>query len=79
MEFFGYEKCDKLIWTSGEGNKITNKISKQGSPKTHIKKIYSASTLGFGFPPQKYTCDILSEAFISSRIQAHFCLKLALY
>ena len=27
MDFFGYDTCDKLIWTSGEGFKITDKIS----------------------------------------------------
>ena len=25
MEFVGSDKCDKLIWTSGEGNTIRNK------------------------------------------------------
>ena len=25
MEFVGSDKCDKLIWTSGEGNIIRNK------------------------------------------------------
>ena len=39
MEFVGYDTCDKLIWTSGEGIIITNRIRKQGIPKTHINKI----------------------------------------
>ena len=50
---FSYETCDKLICTAGEG------ISKQGSPKTYIKKISTSSTLGFGCYPHKDTCDIL--------------------
>ena len=37
MDFFGYATCEKLLWTSGEGNIITNKISKQD--KTHNNKI----------------------------------------
>ena len=32
-EFVGYETCDKLIWTSGEGLRNTNTISKQGIKK----------------------------------------------
>ena len=38
-EFVGYDKREKLIWTSGEVSRITNKISEKGSPKTHIKNI----------------------------------------
>ena len=33
MDFVGYETCDRLIWTSGEGCINTNTISKQGIPK----------------------------------------------
>ena len=33
MEFVGHETRDKQIWTSGKGRRITDKISKQGSPK----------------------------------------------
>ena len=29
MEFVGYETCDKLIWTSGKGIRITNKSTKK--------------------------------------------------
>ena len=39
MEFVGYDKNGKLIWTSGEGIIITNKISKQWITKTRINKI----------------------------------------
>ena len=39
MRFVGYDTCDKLIWISGEGNRIIIKISIQGTPKTHINKI----------------------------------------
>ena len=38
MEFVGYEKCDKLICTSGEGYRNTNTISKQGIPESNINK-----------------------------------------
>ena len=36
--FIGYETCDKLIWTSGEGCRNTNTISKQGIPKINPNK-----------------------------------------
>ena len=48
IKFSGYKTCDKLIWTSGEGRIIKNKISKQGSPKTHLHKLSPTSILGFG-------------------------------
>ena len=51
MEFFVYETCDKLIWTSGEGSRITNEIIKQLNPKTNINKVSTARTLGFGCSP----------------------------
>ena len=38
----------KLIGISGEVSIITNKISKQGNPKTYINKISPWSKLGFG-------------------------------
>ena len=64
MEFVGYEKCEKFIWTSGEGNIIKNKISKQEITKNHINKISPSSTLGFCCSPYKENCDILSELFV---------------
>ena len=78
MEFVGYKTCDKFIWTSGEGSIITNKIRKQGNPKTHINKISPSSTLGFGYSSHKETWDILSEYLVSSIIQAYY-FKIALY
>ena len=39
MEFVGYDTCDKFIWKSGEGNRIKDKTSKHGSPKTQNKKV----------------------------------------
>ena len=36
MEFGGYEKCDKLVWTSGEGCRNTNEISKKGIPRINM-------------------------------------------
>ena len=59
MDFVCYDTCDKLIWMSGEGRIIKNKIIKQGSPKTHIKKISPTSTLGFFCSPHKDTFYIL--------------------
>ena len=50
MEFFGYHTCEKIIWTSGEGSIIKNKIRKQGSHKTHMNNISPTSTLGFFVP-----------------------------
>ena len=72
MEFFGYDTCDKLIWTSGEGNIITNKISKKGITKTHNNKISLSSTLGFGCSLHKDTCDILSEDLVSSKFKIFY-------
>ena len=63
MEFVGYDTCDKLIQTSGEGIRITNKVSKQGITKIHINNVYPKSTLVFACSPHEYTCDILSEDF----------------
>ena len=50
MDFFGYETCDKFIWTSGEGYRNKNKIIKQGIPKINIKKI-SFINIGFWLLP----------------------------
>ena len=36
MKFFGYETCDKLIWTSDEVYINTNAISKQGIQKINM-------------------------------------------
>ena len=52
MKFVGYDTCDKIIWTSGEGSININKTIKQGIPKSHINTIYPSSTLGFGCSPQ---------------------------
>ena len=71
MEFVGYEKCDKLIWASGEGIRNTNKISKQGIHKSCINTVSPSSTLGFGCSPHKDTCDILSEYLVSCRFQSY--------
>ena len=68
-EFVGYDKREKLIWTSGEVSRITNKISEKGSPKTHIKNISPSKTLGLGFSYHKYTCDIFSEDLVSPTIK----------
>ena len=75
MKFFGYETFEKLVWTSGECNKITDKISKQVIPENHTNKIPPSSKLGFGFSPNKETCDILSEDLVSSIFQAHYYKK----
>ena len=37
MGFFGYEKREKLIWTSAGGYINTNTISKQITPKGNMK------------------------------------------
>ena len=37
---FGYVTCDKLIWTSSEGNRFTNKTRKQVSTKTYTNNLY---------------------------------------
>ena len=71
MEFFGYETCDKLIWTSGEDRRDTNTIRKKVIPKNNINKTFTSSTLVFGCFPHKYTRYILSEDFVSQRLQAY--------
>ena len=60
MEFVGYEICEKLIWTSGEGCININITIKQGIPKIKINKKSPSSTFGFGYSPHKDNCDILS-------------------
>ena len=79
IEFDVYDTCDRLIWISGEISRITNKISKQGIPKTNINKIYNESTLNFGCSPNKYTCDILLEYLVSSILQAYSSKHRAFY
>ena len=37
MEFVGYETCE-IIWTSGEGFRNTNTISKQVIPQSNMNK-----------------------------------------
>ena len=60
MDFGGYETCDKLIWTSDEGCRNKNTISKQGIPKSNMNKKSPSSTFGFGCSSHNDTCDILS-------------------
>ena len=64
MEFVGYGTCDKLIQTSGKGNRITNKMNKQGITKTHTNNIFPTSTLGFGCNPHNDNSDILPEYLV---------------
>ena len=65
MNFFGRDTYLKLIWTSGEDIINRNTISKQGISKIYFNKIYTSSTLGFGFSLHKDTCDILFKYFVS--------------
>ena len=60
LEFVGYDTSDKLIWISGKGCISTTTISKQGISKINMNMKSPSSILGFGFSPQKNTCDILS-------------------
>ena len=39
VEFVGHEKCEKFIWTLGEGSIITNKTRKKGMIEKNINKI----------------------------------------
>ena len=71
MEFFGYETCDKLIWTSGKGCRNTNIIVKQGIPKINMNMTYPSETLGFSCYPHKDTYDIFSEILFSHRLQSY--------
>ena len=71
MDFIGYDTRDKLIWTSGEGWRITNTNSKQGIPKNNINKTSTLSTLGFVCSPDKDTRDIFSEDFVSCIFQVY--------
>ena len=68
IEFVGYETCNKLIWTSGEGLRNTDTTRKQVINKSNMNKKYHFSTLGFGCSPHKDTNDILSEDFVSHRL-----------
>ena len=70
-KFFGYETCENLIWTSGEGFTNTNTIRKQGIPKINMNITSPSSTLGLFCYPPKDTCDIFSEDFISHILQAY--------
>ena len=71
MEFFCYEICDKLIWTSGKGCRNSKKISKQGIPKINMNMKSPSATLSLGCPPHKSTCDFLSENLVSQRFQTY--------
>ena len=63
-EFVGYETCEKLIWTSGEGCRNKNITSKQVITKSSINKTSTSSTLGFGCYLHKDNWDILSEDLV---------------
>ena len=69
MKFVGYKIWQRLMWTSGEGFKNTNKIIKQGITKININKTSPSSTLDFCWSPHTDTCDILSEYLVSHRLQ----------
>ena len=56
VNFVGYDTCGTLIWTPGEGSINTNKISRQGSPKTRINKVSTSSTMGYDCSQHKDTC-----------------------
>ena len=60
IEFVDFKICEKLIWTSGEGCRNINTISKQVIPKSNMKMTSPLSKLGVVCSPHKYTCDILS-------------------
>ena len=66
MDFVGYETCDKLIWSSGEGRKNTNKIRRKGIHNIYINKISPSSTLGFGYSPHKDTCGIFQNIWFNA-------------
>ena len=70
MEFFAYEKCDKLTWTSNECCRNKYIISKQVIPKSNMNIKYNSPTLGFDCSPHKYTCDIFQNIF-SRRLQLY--------
>ena len=65
MEFVGYGTCEKLIWTSGEGFRNKNAISKKCIPKINMNMIYPSASLYFDCSPNKDTCGILSEILVS--------------
>ena len=71
MEFFGYEICEKLIWTSGEGVRNTNTTRKQGIPKINMNMTSPPLTLVFGCSSHIETSDILWEYLVSHRLQAY--------
>ena len=71
MYFVGYEKCDKLIWTSDEVCRNKNAISKQVIPQSNMNKTSPSFTLGFGCSPYKDTCDIFPEYLVSRIFQVY--------
>ena len=75
MEFVGYETCDTLIWSSGEGYRNANIIIKQVIPKRNTSMDYTSATLDFGSSLHKYTYGIFSENLVSHRLQAHSSIK----
>ena len=79
MDCFGYEICDKLIWTSVKGCRNINTIIKQGIPKINMSMESPSSTLGFGCSPHKYSCYILSEIYFFTDIASKLVLKKRVY
>ena len=69
MEFVDYETREKLLWTSGEGCRNNNTISKQGITKINMNMKSPLALLGFGYYPHKDTCDIFSENLVSQILQ----------
>ena len=70
--YYYYATYEKLIRTSDEGSRNTNKTIRQGIPKTHTNKVSYTSSLGFGYSPNNDTCYILSEDLVLSIIQAYY-------
>ena len=71
MDFVGYEKWDKLIWTSGEGFRNKNATKKQDIPKININMTSTSSILGFVCYPHKDTYGISSEYLVSRILQEY--------
>ena len=71
MDFFGYEICDKWIWTSDKIRINKNTITKHDIPKSNTNMTSPSEKLGFGCYPYKSTCDILSENLVSQILQAY--------
>ena len=76
MDFFVYDTHKKLIWESGEGIRMKNKIIKHWGPKTNTNKISPSSILVFVFYPHTDTCDILLEDLALSIFQTYYLKSL---